>query len=195
MGVLVSGEGTNLQALLDAGLPGDIVIVVSNKADAPALKRAEAAGVATHAILAGKDREAHEREIVRVLDAAGVDVVLLAGYMRLFTPYFVRHYAGRLLNIHPSLLPAFRGANAVRQALDAGVKVTGCTVHYVVEATDAGPIVAQTAVPVLEGDTEAALAARIHAAEHRLYPEAVRKVLDGRAVLQGDRVVVREAGP
>lgn len=193
LGVLVSGEGTNLQALLDARLPADVAVVVSNRPEAPALKRATAAGVPTHVVLAGKDREAHEREIVRILDAAGVDLVLLAGYMRLFTPFFVRHYAGRLLNVHPSLLPAFRGAGAVRQALDAGVKVTGCTVHFVTDDTDAGPIVAQAAVPVLEGDDGAALSARIHAAEHRLYPEAVRAVLEGRAVLDGPRVRVREA--
>ena len=194
LGVLVSGEGTNLQALLDAKLPADFVAVVSNRPEAPALKRAAAAGVPAHAIVPGADREAHEREIARVLDAAGADLVLLAGYMRLFTPWFVRHYAGRILNIHPSLLPAFRGARAVRQALDAGVKVTGCTVHFVTEDTDAGPIVAQAAVPVHEDDDEAALAARIHVVEHRLYPEAVRLVLEGRAVLEGTRVRIREAG-
>ena len=193
LAVLVSGEGTNLQALLDAKLPADVAVVVSNKAEAPALKRAHAAGVPTHAILAGKDREAHEREIVRVLDAAGVDLVLLAGYMRLLTPFFVKRYEGRLLNVHPSLLPAFRGANAVRQALDAGVKVTGCTVHFVTDDTDAGPIVAQAAVPVLEGDDEAALAARIRVVEHRLYPEAVRLVLEGRARIEGGKVRIAEA--
>lgn len=195
LGVLVSGEGTNLQALLDARLPAPIAVVVSNKAEAPALRRAAAAGVPAHSILAGADRETHEREIAKVLDAAGVDLVLLAGYMRLFSPFFVRRYAGRMLNIHPSLLPAFRGPHAVRQALAAGVKVTGCTVHYVVEETDAGPIVAQAAVPVREDDDEASLAARVHAAEHRLYPEAVRLVVEGRARIDGDRVRILEARP
>lgn len=193
VGVLVSGEGTNLQALLDAskaGAPFDVAVVVSNKAGVRALDRARAAGVPAHVVLAGGDREAHERAIADALDGARVDVVALAGYMRLLTPWFVRRYAGRLLNVHPSFLPAFRGARAVRQALDAKADSTGCTVHFVTDETDAGPIVLQERVPILPGDDEATLAARIREAEHRLYPAALRLFAEGRLRIESGHVTI-----
>jgi phosphoribosylglycinamide formyltransferase-1 len=198
VGVLISGRGSNLQALIDAQeagrLGGALVLVLSNVAGAPGLERARAAGIpALVCAHGGRSREAHDQELMQHLRAAGVDLVCLAGYMRLLSPAFVRAFPGRILNVHPSLLPSFPGLDAQRQALEAGVKVSGATVHLVEEALDAGPIVLQEAVPVRDDDTVETLAARILEAEHRIYPEAVRLVLAGRVRVEGRRTV-REEG-
>lgn len=191
LGVLISGRGSNLQALLDAGesgvYPGRVVVVISNVPDAAGLERARRAGIP--AIVQdhrGRTREEHDASLVEHLGAHAVDLVCLAGYMRLLSPVLLRAYPGRILNVHPSLLPSFPGLDAQRQAWEHGVKVSGATVHLVDEGLDTGPIVAQAAVPVLDGDTPQALAARILETEHRLYPEAVRLVLEG-AVPRGER--------
>lgn len=184
--VLFSGRGSNLAALLDAaaapGFPGRIVLALCNVAGAPGIALAEARGVPTscipHRPFRG-DREAHERQLHAALRAAGVGTVCLAGYMRLLTPFLVRAWAGRMLNIHPSLLPAFPGLDTHRRALAAGVKLHGCTVHLVTPEMDSGPILAQAAVPVLPGDTEESLAARVLAQEHHLYPLALRLHIEG----------------
>lgn len=198
VGVLISGRGSNLQALIDAQqagrLGGALVLVISNVAGAPGLERARAAGIpALVCAHGGRSREAHDQELMQHLRAAGVDLVCLAGYMRLLSPAFVRAFPGRILNVHPSLLPSFPGLDAQRQALEAGVKVSGATVHLVEEALDAGPIVLQEAVAVRDDDTVETLAARILEAEHRIYPEAVRLVLEGRVRVEGRRTV-REEG-
>ncbi len=181
MGVLISGRGSNMMALVEAaaavGFPAEIVVVVSNKAEAAGLGLARGAGVAAVAVESrgfGRDRAAHEAAMDAVLRAHGVGLVCLAGYMRLLTPWFVDKWAGRMLNIHPSLLPAFPGLDTHARALAAGVKLHGCTVHWVTQTMDEGPIVAQAAVPVLPGDDEAVLAARVLAQEHMVYPLALR---------------------
>jgi phosphoribosylglycinamide formyltransferase-1 len=192
--VLISGRGSNLAALIDAArqpdYPAEIVLVVSNRPEAAGLVRATEAGIAT-AVVDHKrfaDRRAFEEELERTLAASGVDVVCLAGFMRIFTPWFVERWVGKILNIHPSLLPAFRGVDTHRQALLAGVLIHGCSVHFVTPDLDAGPIVAQAAVRVVPGDTEETLAARVLAEEHRLYPLALRLVCEGRARLDGEAV-------
>jgi phosphoribosylglycinamide formyltransferase-1 len=195
VGVLVSGRGSNLQALIDAQkrgeLGGAIAVVVSNVEGALALERAKAAGIPTvfrdHR---GKKREEFDAEIVAILRAARVSLVCLAGYMRLLSPLFVRSFPGRILNIHPALLPAFPGLDAQRQALEYGVQVSGATVHLVDEGLDSGPIVLQEAVPVLGNDTADSLSARILETEHRIYPRAVRLMLEGRCRVEGRRVIV-----
>jgi phosphoribosylglycinamide formyltransferase-1 len=188
VGILISGRGSNMTALLraaaDPAYPASIALVLSNRPGAPGLDAAKAAGIAAEVIdhrRFGPDRAAHEVALIARFDAADVEIVCLAGYMRLLTPRFVGHYAGRLLNIHPSLLPAFPGLDTHARALAAGTKLHGCTVHLVTEALDAGPILAQAAVPVLPNDSEAALAARVLAQEHILYPLALRALLDGTA--------------
>jgi phosphoribosylglycinamide formyltransferase 1 len=193
VGVLISGRGTNLQALLDAAaagrLGGEIALVVSNVASAPGLDRARQAGVAAVALdHRGPSRAEYDRQLVGLLEQRGVELVCLAGYMRLLSADFVRAFRARVLNVHPSLLPAFPGLNAQRQAWEHGVKVSGATVHLVDEGLDTGPIVLQEAVPVQEDDSPASLAARILAAEHRIYPRAVRLVLEGRCRVEGRRV-------
>jgi phosphoribosylglycinamide formyltransferase-1 len=198
VGVLISGRGTNLQALLDASqaglLGGDIVLVISNQPEAAGLDRARRASIATRVVShAGKRREDFDRELVQALLDARVDLVCLAGFMRRLSAEFVAAFRGRLLNVHPSLLPAFPGLEAQRQALEHGVKVAGATVHFVDDGLDSGPIVLQEAVPVLEGDSVDSLSARILAAEHRLYPAAVRLLLEGRCRLEGRRVHISEA--
>jgi formyltetrahydrofolate-dependent phosphoribosylglycinamide formyltransferase len=184
--VLISGRGSNLRALLAAaanpGFPAAIVLVLSNVAGAPGLAVAEAAGVPTALVehrRFGRDRAAHEAAVQAALHGAGVDLVCLAGYMRVLTPYLVGLWRGRMLNIHPSLLPAFPGLNTHARALAAGVKLHGCTVHLVTEGTDEGPILAQAAVPVLPGDDADTLAARVLAAEHALYPAALAAFIRG----------------
>jgi phosphoribosylglycinamide formyltransferase 1 len=179
VGVLISGSGSNLQALMDAAAqpdyPAEIVLVVSNRPDAYGLERAAKAGV-EHAVIdhtTFTDRAGFETAVDAALRAAGCEIVCLAGFMRVLSAGFVEGWAGRLLNIHPSLLPAFKGLHVHRQALEAGVKVSGCTVHLVTPALDDGPILAQAAVPVLDGDDEASLAARILEQEHRIYPQAL----------------------
>ncbi len=194
--VLISGRGSNLQALLDAcakpGFPAEIVAVVSNRADAGGLERARAAGVATRVI---DHREFAEREAFdAALDAAlrkmGAEFICLAGFMRLLGAAFVTAWPNRILNIHPSLLPAFKGLDSHEQALAAGVRLTGCTVHFVRAELDDGPIVVQAAVPVHPGDDTERLAARVLEAEHRCYPLALRLVAEDRARVEGSRVVL-----
>ncbi|MFN6998816.1 phosphoribosylglycinamide formyltransferase [Elioraea tepidiphila] len=193
--VLISGRGSNLRALLaaaaDPGYPAEIVLVLSNVAGAPGLAAAEAAGVPTALVehrRFGRDRAAHEAAVQAALHGAGAELVCLAGYMRVLTPYLVGLWQGRMLNIHPSLLPAFPGLNTHARALAAGVTLHGCTVHLVTEGTDEGPILAQAAVPVLPGDDADALAARVLAAEHVLYPAALASFIRG-----GGRPAPREA--
>jgi len=197
VGVLVSGRGSNLQALLDAaarpGYPARVVVVVSDREQAPALERARGGGAAA-VWLNPKDfgdRAAYDLALGQVLAEHRVALVCLAGFMRILTAGFVRAFSGRILNLHPSLLPAFPGLHAQRQALDHGVKVTGATVHFVEEGVDTGPIVSQASVPVQSDDTEESLSARILAVEHRIYPEAVRLFAEGRLTLAGRKVIVR----
>jgi len=180
IGVLVSGEGTNLQALLEAGLP--VVAVASNNTKARALDRAAKAGIdaAAFPTVEFDSREGRDRELAEWLAERGVELVVLAGYMQLLTTPFLERFPGRILNVHPSLLPAFPGARAVEDALAHGVKVTGATVHFVDEGIDTGPIVLQEAVEIREGDTAETLHARIQEVEHRLLPAAVRLFLEGK---------------
>jgi phosphoribosylglycinamide formyltransferase 1 len=185
--VLISGRGSNMTALIDAAkakdYPAEIALVVSNRPDAAGLPRAKAAGVATVVVDQtpfGKDREAFERSLDSVLQAHRIDLVCLAGFMRLLTPWFVNRWSGRMLNIHPSLLPQFKGLHTHRRALEAGVKRHGATVHFVVPEMDSGPIVAQASVAVRDDDTEETLAGRVLEVEHRIYPRALRAVAEGR---------------
>jgi phosphoribosylglycinamide formyltransferase 1 len=196
VGVLASGRGSNLQSILEAcarpGFPARVVVVISDRERAVALERARAAGVEAFWVNPKDvaDREAFDQALVRELQGRGVELVCHAGFMRILSPAYVRAWAGRALNIHPSLLPAFPGLHAQRQALDHGAKVAGATVHFVDEGVDTGPIVLQAAVPVEPGDTEDTLAARILVVEHRLYPEAVRLFAEGRLRIEGRRVMV-----
>jgi len=196
LGFLISGRGSNLQALIDAcadeDYPAEIVLVISNKADAQGLERARSAGIATLTISHRDyaERDDFDAAISDALAAAGVELVCLAGFMRLLGEPFVQRWRDRLINIHPSLLPAFKGLNTQARAIDAGVRISGCTVHFVRPAMDDGPIIVQAAVPVLAGDDEDALAARILVAEHKAYPLAVRLIADGRARVVNERVVI-----
>jgi phosphoribosylglycinamide formyltransferase-1 len=195
IGVLLSGRGSNFEALADGVAAGripnaEIAIVVSNREGAPGIERAAALGIGTRVIPSkGLEREAYDRQVVAVLNEYKVDLVCLAGYMRLLSPYFVAAFPQRILNIHPSLLPSFPGLESQRQALEYGVKLAGCTVHFVDENLDAGPIVLQAVVPVKDEDTEATLSDRILREEHRIYSEAVRIVLEGKYKIQGRRVL------
>ena len=194
--VLISGRGSNLQALIDAaatpGYPARIVRVISNVPDAGGLKRAEAAGIPTRVIdhRGFKGRAAFDAELHKALTADGVELVCLAGFMRLLTADFVEAWRDRLINIHPSLLPAFPGLDTHARALAAGVRFTGCTVHFVRPTMDEGPVIIQAAVPVLPDDDESRLAARVLAAEHRAYPFALDLVASGRARVVGERVEI-----
>ncbi len=198
IGVLLSGRGSNFEALADsvaAGrIPGaEIAVVVSNREGSPGIEKAKERKIATRVIPSkGLEREAYDRQVVAVLHEHNVDLVCLAGYMRLLSPFFVASFPNRILNIHPSLLPSFPGLESQRQALEYGVKFAGCTVHFVDENLDAGPIVLQATVPVRDDDTEETLASRILAEEHRIYTEAVRIVLEGRYKIVGRRVVRTE---
>jgi phosphoribosylglycinamide formyltransferase-1 len=195
IGVLLSGRGSNFDALADsvaAGrIPGaEIAVVISNREGAPGIERARTRGIEARVVPSkGLEREAYDRQVVAVLHEHRVDLVCLAGFMRLLSPYFVAQFRHRILNIHPALLPSFPGLEAQRQALEYGVKFTGCTVHLVDENLDAGPIVAQAVVPVRDDDTPETLAARILKEEHRIYTEAVRLVLSGRFRIEGRRVI------
>ena len=198
VGVLVSGRGSNLQALLDASAspdyPAEVVVVISDRERAAALDRARAAGIEALYVNPKDfaDREAFDLALVRELSARRVGLVCCAGFMRILSPAFTRAFAGRAMNIHPSLLPSFPGLHAQRQALDQGVKVAGATVHFLdAGAVDTGPIILQSTVPVQADDTEDTLAERILAEEHRLYPEAVRLFAEGRLAIDGRRVTVR----
>jgi phosphoribosylglycinamide formyltransferase-1 len=191
--ILISGRGSNMAALIEAAratdFPAEIVMVISNRADAGGLEKAAASRVATLAIESkrfGKDRAAFEAELQSALDRHSIDLICLAGFMRLFTAEFVRRWYGRMLNIHPSLLPSFPGLDPQTQALRAGVKISGATVHFVIPETDAGPIVMQGAVPVRDDDTAETLAARILEVEHRIYPNALRLVASDRIRLEGE---------
>jgi phosphoribosylglycinamide formyltransferase-1 len=193
--VLLSGRGSNFQALADSiassRIPNaEIAIVLSNREGAPGIDRAKTRGMATRVIPSkGLEREAYDRQVVAALNDHQVDLVCLAGYMRLLSPYFVASFPNRILNIHPSLLPSFPGLESQRQALEYGVKFAGCTVHFVDENLDAGPIVLQSVVTVKDDDTEDTLSARILQEEHRIYSEAVRMVLEGRYKIEGRRVL------
>ena len=195
VGVLISGRGTNLQALIDASaegrLGGRIAVVISNVETAPGLERARQAGIpALFRDHRGRTREDFDAVLLGLLREHAVDLVCLAGYMRLLSPAFIRAFAGRILNVHPSLLPAFPGLEAQRQAWEHGVKVSGATVHLVDEGLDSGPIVLQEAVAVESTDSRDVLAARILEAEHRIYPRAVRAILEGRCRVEGRRAIV-----
>jgi phosphoribosylglycinamide formyltransferase-1 len=191
--ILISGRGSNMVALIEAAkdrsYPAEIVLVASNDPAAAGLQRAEAARIPTSVVdhkKFGKDREAFERVLQDQLQAHQIELVCLAGFMRLLTPWFVRQWDGRLLNIHPALLPAFKGLDTHARAIAAGATQHGATVHFVVPEMDSGPIIAQAAVPVQSGDTEAALAARVLEVEHRIYPLALRLVAEGRVVQTAD---------
>ncbi|GAA4252498.1 phosphoribosylglycinamide formyltransferase [Azospirillum formosense] len=200
VGVLISGRGSNLQALIDAcaapEFPAEIALVLSNKADAYGLERAASAGVPV-AVVSHRDFPGDKRAFEEAMDArlreAGVELVCLAGFMRLLSPWFVERWHDRMINIHPSLLPSFKGLDTHQRALDAGVRFHGCTVHYVRTEMDEGPIIAQAAVPVLPGDDADRLSARVLEAEHRLYPQALRLIGEGRARVEDGRVAL--SGP
>jgi phosphoribosylglycinamide formyltransferase 1 len=192
--VLISGRGSNMAALIEAAktddYPAEIALVVSNRADAAGLAHAREQGIATALIdhrKFGEDREAFERALDEILRANRIEIVCLAGFMRVLTPWLVARWSGRLLNIHPSLLPDFKGLDTHRRAIAAGAKRHGATVHFVVAEIDAGPVVAQEAIDVRDDDTEAALAKRVLEVEHRLYPRALREVAEGRATLTASR--------
>ncbi len=195
IGVLLSGRGSNFEALADSVAVGripnaEMAVVISNREGAPGIERAKVRGITTRVIPSkGLERETYDRQVAAVLNEYKADLVCLAGYMRLLSPYFVAAFANRILNIHPSLLPSFPGLESQRQALEYGVKFAGCTVHFVDENLDAGPIVLQAVVPVRDDDTESALSERILAEEHRVYSEAVRIVLEGKFKIAGRRVV------
>jgi phosphoribosylglycinamide formyltransferase-1 len=196
IGVLISGGGTNLQSIVDAvetrKLDAKIQLVLSNKADAFGLERARKHGIATevldHKAFAG--REAYDQAVVDLLRARGVELVVLAGFMRLLSPVFVKAYSNRIMNIHPALLPAFPGLHVQKKAVEHGVRFAGCTVHFVNEECDEGPIIIQAVVPVFPGDTEDTLAARILQQEHRIYPRAIQLYAEGRLTVVGRKVLV-----
>lgn len=204
LGVLASGRGSNLQAIIDAietgSLPAQIAVVVSNRREAQALARARKHG-ATEVFLDPKPflgrpdtREAYDRALLDILQKYEVELVLLAGYMKIVTTVLVGAFPNRMMNIHPALLPAFPGLDVQKKALEHGVKISGCTVHFVTEGVDEGPIIVQAAVPVLESDSVEELSARILEQEHRLYPEAVRLYAEGKLRVEGRRVHIQERG-
>ena len=195
--VLISGRGSNMMALVEAakapGFPAEIVLVLSNKADAAGLAFAREHGIATSVIehrTYGKDRVAFDAAMQAALEAHGVEIVCLAGFMRLLTSGFCEAWAGRMINIHPALLPSFKGLDTHARALEAGVKLHGCTTHFVTPGMDEGPIIAQAAVPVLDDDTEATRAARVLKEEHRIYPETLRLLASEQLRIEGQRVRV-----
>lgn len=199
VGVLLSGSGTNLQALIDAcaeGLPADIVLAVSSRPDAYGIARAEQAGIPVLVMNRDlyADPAAADAMIAEALAQAGAEYVLMAGYMRKVTPVMLEAFPDRVVNLHPALLPAFKGAHAIQEAFDAGVKVTGVTVHFANEDYDRGPIIAQRAVEVLDGDTLGDLESRIHAVEHELYPQVLRALAEGRVSIDPETRKVKVAG-
>ena len=205
LGVLASGRGSNLQAIIDAietgALHARIVVVISNKREAPALDRARRHGI-TEVFLDPKPfsgrpdtREAYDRALLDVLQKYEAELVLLAGYMKIVTSVLIQAYPHRIMNIHPALLPAFPGLDVQQKALDYGVKISGCTVHFVTEGVDEGPIIVQAAVPIHEADTAETLAARILEQEHRLYPQAVQLYAEGKLHVEGRRVRIQKKGP
>jgi phosphoribosylglycinamide formyltransferase-1 len=196
IGVLLSGRGSNFEALADSVSAGripnaEIAIVISNKPDAAGLERARARGIPARAIASrGLEREVYDRQVAAVLHEYKVELICLAGYMRLLSSYFVAAFPQRILNIHPSLLPSFPGLESQKQALEYGVKFAGCTVHFVDENLDAGPIILQAVVPVMDGDDEHSLSERILQEEHRIYSEAVKIILEGKYRIEGRRVLL-----
>lgn len=193
--VLVSGSGTNLQAIIDSSIEScEIALVISNKHDAYALKRAEIACITSQVIdhKQYENREKFEEKLIECIDGTGVELIVLAGFMRVLTPLFVRHYKNRILNIHPALLPSFPGVNAAKQAFDYGVKYTGCTVHFVDDGVDTGPIVLQSIVSIEQNDTLDTLLEKIHAEEHKIFPQAVRLFCEGKLKIEGRKVVVSD---
>ena len=193
LGVLISGRGSNLQALIDSQLPAQIKVVISDKADAYGLERAKKYNIEAIYINPKdfKDKNTYELEIVKVLKKHDVELVCLAGYMRIVGEVLLEHYEGKMVNIHPSLLPAFPGLHAQKQALEHGVKVSGATVHFVDSGCDTGPIIIQSSVPVLENDTEETLSARILEQEHKIYPQAVKLIAEGKIKIEGKRVIIK----
>src|SRR2546428_10048763 len=200
LGVLASGRGSNLQSIIDAieagDLPARLAVTISDREQVPALERARRHGAPALFVSPKdhRDRAAYDRALLRVLDQHRVELTCLAGFMRILGPEIIRRLEGRVMNVHPSLLPAFPGLDAQRQALEHGVKITGATVHLVDEGVDTGPIIVQEAVPVLADDTEETLSDRIRAVEHRLYPRAIRLYAEGRLRVAGRRVVIDEMG-
>ena len=198
LGVLCSGRGTNLQSILaalDSGqIPAPVGVVLTDKPDAKALERAEKAGIPRFCVNRKQyaDKQAFEEALVEKLREQGVTLVILAGFMRILSPYFVHEFPGRILNIHPSLLPSFGGAHAHRDVLAYGVKVSGCTIHFVDEGMDSGPIILQTSVQVLDSDDEDTLAARVLEQEHKLYPKAIELFLKGKLRIEGRKVRILE---
>jgi phosphoribosylglycinamide formyltransferase-1 len=197
LGILISGRGSNFEAIANSiarlKLYAEIAIVISNRANAPGLEIARERGIPIRVIPSqGLEREAYDRLVVDELRTHEVDLVCLAGFMRLLSAHFVRSFPDRVINIHPSLLPSFPGLDAQRQALDHGVKITGCTVHFVDEFLDSGPILIQSAVPVLDDDTVEALSARILVQEHAIYSQAIQLIAEDRAVIEGRRVRIRK---
>ena len=194
--VLCSGSGTNLQAIIDGVktgyIPAKIALVVSDNKDALALERAKKAGIETF-VLDKKDfktREAFDKEVIKNLKAKDVGLVVLAGFMRLLSPYFIQEYKNKIMNIHPALLPAFKGTEGIKDALEYGAKVTGPTVHFVDEELDHGPIILQRAVEIRGDDTEASLLERVHTEEHKIYPEAIKLFAEGRIKMEGRKVKI-----
>ena len=201
IGVLLSGRGSNFEALAESVAAGripnaEIALVISHREGAPGIERARERGIDARVIPSkGLERETYDRQVVAALQEKKIDLVCLAGYMRLLSPYFVQAFRGRILNIHPSLLPAFPGLESQRQALEYGTKFAGCTVHFVDETLDAGPIILQSAVPIRDDDTVESLSGRILAEEHRIYSQAVRIVLEGRFRIDGRRVIILSGAP
>lgn len=200
VGVLISGRGSNMLSLIRAAqapdYPAEIALVLSNRPDAGGVERAASFGIATAVVdhkPFGRDREAFEKAVDAELQAAGIELVALAGFMRLLSPWLVERWAGHMLNIHPALLPSFKGLDTHERALETGVKLHGATVHFVSSEMDAGPIIMQGAVPVLDGDTPDTLGARVLEVEHRIYPEALALIASGTARLDGNRVVLTNA--
>jgi phosphoribosylglycinamide formyltransferase 1 len=200
--ILISGRGSNMATLVgaarDPAYPAEVALVISNNPAAPGLKSAAEAGIATAVVdhnIYGTDRKAFERALDERVKEGGIDFVCLAGFMRLLTPWFVGRWEGRLINIHPALLPAFKGLDTHARALAEGVKIHGATVHFVVPEMDSGPIIAQAAVPVHENDTAESLAARVLEVEHRIYPLAVRLLAEGRVRVEGGRCYIDGVAP
>jgi phosphoribosylglycinamide formyltransferase-1 len=197
LGILISGRGSNFEAIANSivrkKLDAEIAIVISNRANAPGIEIARERGIPVRIIPSGgMDRETYDKLLIDELQTHEVDLVCLAGFMRLLSADFIRAFPDRVLNIHPSLLPAFTGLDAQRQALEYGVRITGCTVHFVDEYLDSGPIIVQSAVPVLDSDTVETLAARILLQEHLIYSKAIGYIVDGRVTIDGRRVTIRE---
>ncbi len=193
--ILISGRGSNMRALIEAAqapdYPARIACVIANRADAAGLDEARALGVPTHAIASkGLSREAFETQLSAALQASGAEIICLAGFMRLFTPDFTRAWYGRMLNIHPSLLPAFKGLDVHRRVVESGVRFTGCTVHFVSPEMDEGPIILQAAIPVPQHASPEQVADAVLAEEHKLYPQALRLLAEGRLVIDGPRVTI-----